>query len=80
MTIMRVWESKLDQQWDCRVERTGEREGRLIVSRLGDPTVVILDEETGLSYGAIFGPDVEDIAIWREKCTAAVDALGSTEA
>jgi hypothetical protein len=77
---MRVWESKLDQLWDCRVERTGEREGRLIVSRLDDPTVVILNEETGLSYGAIFGPDVADIAMWRDKCTAAVDALDSPEA
>lgn len=77
---MRVWEAMLDGVWDCRVERTGERRGRLLVSRLDDPVVVILNEETGLSYGAHFGPDVDDVAMWQEKCAAAVDALGGRAA
>lgn len=71
---MNVWEATLDNVWSCRVERTGERTGRLVVSRVDDPSVVILDEKTGLLYGAHFGPDVEDVALWQEKCAAAVDA------
>lgn len=72
---MVVWEGTLDKVWHCRVERTGDRTGRLVLSRVDDPSVVILDEETGLSYGAHFGPDVADVACWQEKCAAAVDAL-----
>lgn len=69
---MIVWEAELDGKYQCRVERTKDYKGRLTVS-CGE--LEILNEEVGLSYGAIFGPDVADVALWEDMCVAAVDKL-----
>lgn len=74
---MTVWQATLDAMWNCRVDRQEERRGKLIVSRIDDPTTVILDEEVSLLYGAQFGSDVEDLARWQEKCIAVVDAAST---
>lgn len=65
-----IWESKLDDKWNCVVTRTAEYSGQLTVS---DQEEVILSESVSLSYGAAFGPDVSDVAMWQDKCIEVVD-------
>jgi hypothetical protein len=30
-------------------------------------------EAVTLSYGAVYGPDIDDVAEWQDKCVAVVD-------
>lgn len=72
MTAEVVWESVLDDRYDCKVTRNLEYSGQLKV--LDTKTdQVLLDEEVFLSYGAFFGPDVADVADWRDKIVKVVD-------
>jgi hypothetical protein len=68
-----VWESKLDEMFDCKVVRTSDYTGRLTVVNTVT-TDTILDKEVDLSYGALFGPDVSDVAHWQDMIIEAVDA------
>ena len=69
-----VWMSKLDEKYDCRVTRTGERTGILTMINLEDATVLV-DREVGLSYGAKFGPDFADVQQWQDICVEAVEKI-----
>jgi len=72
MTAEVVWESVLDDRYDCKVTRNSEYSGQLKV--LDTQTKESLyDEEVFLSYGALFGPDVADVADWRDKIVKVVD-------
>jgi hypothetical protein len=66
-----IWESKLDEVFDCKVERIDERRGKLTVIDQFDQ--ILLNEEVGLSYGAMFGPDVADVAFWEEMVIKVID-------
>ena len=65
-----VWRSKLDGKYDVYVERTGEYTGVLVVT-VGEE--ILHSEEVGLAYGALFGPDVDDVADWQETAVRVVD-------
>lgn len=67
-----IWEAKLDDQYECKVTRIDGYTGRLTVDWGKEK---ILDEVVGLEYGAIFGPDVADVAYWQDKCVKAVDKI-----
>lgn len=47
--------------------------GDLVVIEVDSGTVV-LEEPTGIAFGAPFGPDVSDVNHWRERCIEAIDA------
>ena len=68
----RIWEAKLDERYDCFVERVDERNGTLHVVDL-EENKSLLDVSVGLSYGAMFGPDMGDVALWQDLCVNAVD-------
>lgn len=68
-----VWEQTVDNnEYQCKVVRVDGQthEGELVVTRDGD---VIHREQVGLAYGAIFGPDVEDVATWQDRCIQVID-------
>jgi hypothetical protein len=74
-----VWLQRLDQRYACRVVRLDDPEqylGRLQVTdmRTGDN---LLDVEVHMMYGAIYGPDVDDVNQWMEACCKAVDGQAS---
>lgn len=69
-----IWEAKLDKEFDCKVERLRERVGHLSVTNT-ESKEVILDKDVDLSYGALFGPDVDDVAYWQDLCIEAVDEI-----
>jgi len=68
-----IWNSTLDSIYDCEVTRIDERTGLLKVIN-SESKSVLLEKTVGLSYGSIFGPDVEDVAIWQELAVKAVDS------
>lgn len=72
MTVEVVWESNLDNRYDCKVTRNSEYSGQLKVLDT-ETNQDLLDEEVFLSHGAFFGVDVADIADWRDKIIAVVD-------
>lgn len=69
---MNIWQATLDDQYDCVVTRINEAHGCLTVTDTKE-NKVLLSQEVTLSYGAAFGPDVDDVADWEERCVNAVD-------
>jgi hypothetical protein len=71
-----VWVAQLDGRYLCEVVRIGEnkdREGHLCVFDREKGMECVYDEIVGLAYGAQFGPDVDDVALWEDKIMAFVD-------
>lgn len=68
-----VWQSQLDDRYDCRVTRNSYHEGTLVVEDKQDGRQ-LLEKKVTLSYGAQFGPDMFDVAAWQDDCIAVVDA------
>lgn len=66
-----IWEAKLDETFQCAVVRTGSSSGQLTVK--ADNGKLLLDEVVALSYGAAFGPDIDDVQTWEDMCVAVVD-------
>lgn len=68
----KVWERTVDGgQWICRVDSTSSHSGMLTV-RDADGQL-IHSQTVDISYGAIFGPDVSDVALWKEICIDVID-------
>lgn len=68
-----VWEQNVDNnEYQCAVKRIAGQThaGELTVTNDGD---VIHREQVGLAYGAIFGPDVDDVATWQDRCIQVID-------
>ncbi len=65
-----VWTSTLDKRYEVTVTRGDDYHGELTIS---EGNQVLHREAVGLSYGAIFGPDVADVADWRRIAVAFVD-------
>ena len=70
-----VWWARLDDRWQIEVQRTADYLATLCVFDHADNDVLVHSESVGLSYGAIFGPDVADVALWQDKALAYVDSL-----
>lgn len=73
-----IWEAKLDDRYDCQVTRINEAHGHLTVTDTTNQTVLLSNEVT-LAYGAAWGPDVDDVLDWQERCVQAVDGISRTQ-
>lgn len=70
---MIVWEATIDNNtWKAQVVRVDSYNGTLEIYRV-EPEEKVYSEDVSLSYGAIFGPDVADVAYWQEKTIEVVD-------
>jgi hypothetical protein len=67
-----IWESMLDNRYKCTVTRISKRGGNLRVIDT-ESQRELLNQDIGLMYGAMFGPDVDDVAKWQDICAAVVD-------
>ncbi len=68
-----IWESLLDGRYKVMVIRTDPYHGEWSI-RDGDQ---MLDKQNvSLSFGAQFGPDVEDVADWQDRAVRFIDDLG----
>ena len=57
-----VWTSTLDGKYEVTVTRTDDYHAELTIS---EGNQVLHRKSVGLSYGAIFGPDVADVGDWQ---------------
>src|SRR5262245_8590300 len=65
MTADIVWEATVDEgKYRCEVVRIGHAHGMLTVTKV-DTQEALLIQEVGLAYGAVFGPDVDDVSYWQ---------------
>lgn len=69
-TPNRIWSVTLDDRYIVTVDRTGDYTGELAI-HLDDKE--LLREPVGLSYGALFGPDVDDVQTWQRRAIKFVD-------
>lgn len=79
-----VWFATMDNhKYQIEVHRAGSYTGRLLMWDVSGfrvdldpppPWPVVLDEEVPLSYQALFGPDIDDVASWQAKCAEIADA------
>lgn len=58
-----IWESTLDNSYEVQVVRLAPYVGKLTILKDGEE---IFSQKVGLSYGAVFGPDVSDVAEWQQ--------------
>jgi hypothetical protein len=72
---MNAWSNSVDGgKYVAYVEYDGTHAGWLIVKEGDGPSgVVIHREPTGIYYGAIFGPDMDDVARWSERTLEVID-------
>ena len=68
-----IWSSRLDDRFDvavfgCSLDRHG-----VLVIREAD--AVLLEETVPLSCGALYGPDIADVAAWQKRAAEFVDHL-----
>lgn len=67
-----IWSSMLDGRYAVTVHRLSRSRGEL---NIRDGNRLIHRQEVTLMYGAIFGPDIDDVAAWQEIATTVVDDL-----
>lgn len=68
-----VWRSKLDKRYLIEVQRTDDYHGKLVIFDHEKNDQEIACWDVNLTYGAIFGPDVADIAEWQDKTIDFID-------
>lgn len=72
-----VWEAELDEKYKCKVYRMGTYNGALIITdMLGK---ILLQKPVTMTFGARFGPDVDDVETWQEMCVDFADSQGTNE-
>ena len=72
-----VWWSRLDGRYQIEVHRLDELHGTLYIFDHANGDALIHNEQVGLSYGAVVGPDVDDVDDWRERALRVADARSS---
>ena len=75
-----IFEATIDDKtWAVVVLRITESQGELTVVKI-DGGEVILSERVGLMFGAIFGPDIDDVRMWEHMAVEAIDHYNAQEA
>ena len=70
-----AWESELDERYVVKVVRLAPYQGQL---QIWDGSELLHAEPVGLSYDALFGPDVGDVHQWQELAVRFIDGRGNT--
>lgn len=67
---MNIWKGQLDHKYDVTVDRLTSDKGLFIIREAEN---ILFEQEVSLDYGAIFGPDVNDVQKWIEMSIDFVD-------
>jgi hypothetical protein len=68
-----IWWSRLDNKYQIEVQRIDGYHANLIIFDHELKDKKIFEKKVGLSYGARFGPDMEDVENWREIAAGFID-------
>jgi hypothetical protein len=71
-----IWWSRLDGKYQIEVHGIEDKThtGKLYIFDHDNDNNVLHEEEVGLSYGAVFGPDVSDVNTWQKRVVELVDS------
>lgn len=69
-----VWWTRLDGRWQIEVHRVDAYTGMLCIFDHLDKNILRHSEPVGLAYGAILGPDFDDVSAWQNKAIEFVDS------
>jgi len=69
-----VWASTLDGRYVVTVTRTHRYQGELVIS---DSDQKLHQQTVDLMYGAIFGPDIDDVNSWQQIAMDIIDGRKS---
>lgn len=71
--MSKVWIDQVDKKYDVYVAREDSKyKGTLKIELNGQ---LLHSQEVDISYGARFGPDIQDVHDWQNICCAFVDKL-----
>lgn len=72
-----IWWARLDNRFQIEVQGLDEEthRGIFLIFDHNNDNKLVFSEEVPVSYGAIFGPDVSDIAYWQNKVIEVVDGI-----
>lgn len=70
-----IWWTRLDKRYQVEVQRKGDYEGTLFLWDHERDDERIFGKAVTLPYQAIFGPDVDDVALWESIVLEFVDAI-----
>lgn len=70
-----VWAGVLDKRFKIEVVRTDGYKANISIYDSEHNDIEIHTEQVGLAYGAMFGPDVEDVAQWQNLACKVVDSM-----
>lgn len=75
--MSQVYENILDEKYRLVVNYHPEKDRIGILTLYdSDGKTVLLQQEVGLSYGAIFGPDIADAQLWQKMGIDFIDQNG----
>lgn len=74
-----VWRDKIDNRYLAEVRRISAYEGKFCVFDHNQNDKEIASWKISLSYGAPFGPDIEDVLKWQEKIIDFIDNIYSKQ-
>jgi len=68
-----IWRGTVDNnKFECQVFRVDENTGQLVVSVV-ESREILVDAPVTLAYGAVLGPDVDDVSEWMGISIDAID-------
>lgn len=67
-----IWDAVLDEKYTIEVRRVSDYIGELTIT---EKEVIIYKCKVPLMYGAVFGPDSDDIMTWQKIVEDVVDKL-----
>jgi len=74
-----VWSTGIDDgEFSAQVIQDGDHTGVFTVV-VNDTDEELINEKVTLSYGAIFGPDVDDVEEWKARALDAIDEYKEAE-
>jgi hypothetical protein len=74
-----VYRSRLDKRFLVEVVRLADSSAALRVFDHTEGDMLLLNEPTGLTFGAAFGADVADVVAWQHRVLEVVDAIPGYE-
>ena len=71
-----VWKNQVDNKYDVSVESGEDAYKGFLVIRAGEKE--LHREAVCIGYGARFGPDINDVFVWENRCLEVIDNLPKT--
>jgi hypothetical protein len=69
-----VWHAVLDGRYVGQVQRVSRNSATLCLFDSAESMKCLFEQQVSLAYGAIMGPDIDDVIDWQQKLLDFIDA------